>query len=134
MNKLQLIGRPTDDPECTVHTVSRNNNDVEMVVAKFNFAVNRRGTRDVADFFQCVAFGKTADFIKKYVKKGNQIYLEGSMRNNNYIDKDGRKIYGFQFHLSEIELLGKKGDTGQTETENGYRDIPEGEEPFNGDT
>lgn len=131
MNKLQLIGRPTADPEISYYTSKRGNTESQSARAKFTVAVNRRERgENTADFIPCVAFGKTAEVIEKYVKKGGQIYLEGSLQNNNYENKEGNKVYGFQMHVSQIELLGKKSTEEDQET-GGFVNMSEQEEtPF----
>lgn len=100
MNQWIAMGRLTADPEV------RYTQDGKAI-ARFNFAVNRRFKRDndpEADFFQCVAFGKLAETIEKYVGKGTKILLEGEVRNNNYTDRDGVKHYGTQVVINHFEF------------------------------
>ena len=76
MNKTILMGRLTRDPE--IRTAAGESG---TVIARFTLAVNRRFRRDgeaSADFINCVAFGKTAEFIEKYINKGRQICLDES--------------------------------------------------------
>lgn len=78
----------------------------------FSGAVKRRYVKEGetdTDWFKYVAFGKTADFIAKYFKKGSKMLVEGSFQNNNY-EKDGTKVYGFQFIIDSVEFFGKKED------------------------
>ena len=68
MNKTILMGRLTRDPE-----VRYSAGENAMAIARFTLAVNRRFRRDGeqnADFISCVAFGKTAEFIEKYITQG----------------------------------------------------------------
>lgn len=117
MNKLELIGRPTADPEISYHDFNVDGSPMQSCVARLSMAVSRIGAKEneiQADFIPCVAFGKMAERLQKYVKKGQQIYVEGPLRNNNYEDKDGKKVYGFQMNIQYMELLGKKNeDTGE---------------------
>ena len=90
MNKCEIVGRMTRDPE-TSNTPSEN------VVTRFSIAVNRRfknanGNYD-ADFINCIAFGKTAEFISKYFSKGMAIGLVGRIQTGSYTNKDGKKVY-----------------------------------------
>ena len=121
MNKLELIGRPTADPEISQYSVTVDGNPAQSQVARLSIAVSRFGAKEgevQADFIPAVAFGKMAERLQKYVKKGQLIYVEGPLRNNNYDDKDGKKVYGFQMNIQYMELLGKRneasGGTGES--------------------
>lgn len=100
MNKVIFTGRLTADPEL------RQSGDT--TITRFNLAVDRRGKRDEADFFSCTAFNKLAEFAKNYLVKGTKILLEGRIQNNNYTDRDGKKVYGFQVIADSIEFAGAK--------------------------
>ena len=95
MNKIILMGRLTRDPE-----VSYSNADNSIAITRFNLAVDRRfksaGDSTEADFFNCIAFGKQAEFVEKYLKKGTKILLTGRIQNNNYTNKEGQKVYSMQ--------------------------------------
>lgn len=90
INKIILMGRLTADPELQM---SASN----VPVLRFTVAVNRRVTnaqkddgRPTADFIDCVAFYKTAEFVSKYFKKGSVIIVFGSLQINTWKDKEGR--------------------------------------------
>lgn len=100
MNKVFFMGRLTADPE--------KKQSGDTTIARFNLAVDRRGKKDEADFFSCTAFGKLAEFTANYLNKGTKILLEGRIQNNNYTDREGRKVYGFQVIADSIEFAGAK--------------------------
>lgn len=131
MNRLTLTGRPTRDPEIRYS----GDAEKEKIIAKFTLASNRIFVREgeaTADFIPCAAFGRTAKIIDEYVRKGKHILVSGPIRNNDYINKDGVKIYGFQMTVETVEILEKK-NTGPAEpAEDGYLHIdPNDEElPF----
>lgn len=105
MNKIILIGRLCRDPE--VRYGGQNN----TAIAKFSLAVNRRFKREGqpdADFFNVTAFGKLGEFVEKYLKQGTKIVVEGEMQNNNYTNKEGQKVYGFQVVAGSIEFAESK--------------------------
>ena len=84
----------------------------DKALVNFNGAVNKRFVRDGepnADFFRYVAFGKTAEFISKYFKKGSKMLIIGELNNNNY-EKDGVKHYQDQILIDSVEFFGKKSD------------------------
>ena len=75
MNKVILMGNLTRDPE-----VRYSQGENSLAIARFSLAVNRRfarqGDTDV-DFFNCTAFGKTAEFVERYFKQGSRMTLCG---------------------------------------------------------
>ncbi|MEE3481883.1 MAG: single-stranded DNA-binding protein [Lachnospiraceae bacterium] len=104
MNRVILMGRLTRDPE-----VRYGAN--EMAIARFSIAVDRRFKREgqpEADFFNCTAFRKTAEFIEKYLKKGTKVVVEGQVQNDNYTNKDGQKVYGTVIVVDNIEFAESK--------------------------
>jgi single-strand DNA-binding protein len=106
MNKIILMCRLTADPE-----IRYSSNENQTCVAKFNLAVDRRFKREgepTADFFQIVAFGRLGEFAQNYLQKGTKVVLDGELRNNNYTNKDGQKVYGFQIVANSIEFAESK--------------------------
>lgn len=104
MNKVIEMGRLTSDPEIRQ---AQNNS----IVASFTIAVNRRFKRDGqpdADFFRCSAFGKTAEFVEKYLKKGVKVIVSGSLQNNDYKDKNGVDHHVTQIIVDEVEFAESK--------------------------
>lgn len=146
MNKVLFMGRLTRDPE-----VRYSQGANASAVARFSIAVDRRFKREGepdADFFNCTAFGKTAEFVEKYLKQGTKIVLSGRVENDNYTNKDGQKVYGTRILVEEIEFAESKnavsGNAGgqnaggntapQATTAEGFMNIPDGvdeELPFN---
>jgi single-strand DNA-binding protein len=105
MNKVILMGRLTRDPEVRYGGASNT------AIAKFSIAVDRRFKRDgepTADFFNVTAFGKQGEFVEKYLHKGTKIVLDGEIRNDNYTNKEGQKVYGFQIIANSIEFAESK--------------------------
>lgn len=91
MNKVIVMGRLTKDPD-----VRYSQGNEPIAVARYSLAVNRRFKKQgeqEADFINCVAFGKAAEFVEKFLKKGMQISIVGRIQTGSYTDKDGKKIY-----------------------------------------
>ncbi len=102
MNKVILIGRLTRDPE-----VRYSQGAEPMAIARYSLAVNRRFKRDGqpdADFLNCVAFGRNGEFAEKFLKKGMQICVIGSIQTGSYTDKDGNKRYTTDIVVEEHEF------------------------------
>lgn len=105
MNKVILMGNLTRDPEISY---SQSSN---LAIARFSIAVNRRFARegeDNTDFFNCTAFGKTAEFVEKYFHKGSRMLLSGRVENDNYTNKNGEKVYGVRIIAEDIEFAERK--------------------------
>ncbi len=110
MNKVILMGRLTRDPE-----VRYSQGASQTSVARFSVAVDRRFKRDGepdADFFNCTAFGKQAEFIERYLHKGTKIVLSGRVQNDNYTNKDGQMVYSVRIMVDEIEFAESKNASG----------------------
>ncbi len=109
MNKTLLIGRTTKDPD-----IRYAQSEQPMTIARFNLAVDRRFKKEgeqSADFISCVAFGKTAEFIEKYVFKGTKIAVEGRIQTGSYTNKDGNKVYTTDVVVEQVEFAGAKTDS-----------------------
>ena len=127
MNQVVLIGRLTKDPELRFIPNSGT------AVARFGLAVNREYSKDKeADFFNIVVWGKSAENAANYLKKGRLVAINGSMRNNNYEDKNGTKHYNIEVVANRVEFLewGDKND--QPNQSNYNKEKPSGQEDFNG--
>ena len=109
MNKIILLGRLVADPETRI---TQNN----TAMARFKLAVNRQGKKEdgqpTADFFQVTAWRHTAEFVQKYFTKGQQVLIEGYLRNNQYTDKDGNKRYSDDIHADKVYFADSKRDSG----------------------
>lgn len=123
MNKWISMVRLTRDAEIRYSADGK-------AVAKFDVAVNRKFKREGeadADFFSCVAFGKIAEtFEKLNIGKGTKLLIEGEVRNNNYTNREGQKVYGTQILVDSFEFCESKqgGETASapTRTTNPYVD------------
>ena len=110
MNKVILMGRLTRDPE-----VRYSQGASQTSVARFSVAVDRRFKREGepdADFFNCTAFGKTAEFVERYLHKGTKIVLSGRIQNDNYTNKDGQMVYSVRIIVDDVEFAESKNASG----------------------
>lgn len=110
LNQCTFLGRLTRDPEL------RYAGEKQMAIARFTLAVDRRKSRDgesEADFFQCVAFDKRAEFAEQYLHSGIRVLVSGNMKNNNYTNKSGDKVYGMELQTNHIEFADGKRDGGE---------------------
>lgn len=125
MNHVTLIGRLTKDPDVR-YTQSGN------TVATFTLAVDRRVPKDKpkeADFIPCVVWGKTAEVVERWCKKGKQLAIAGRIQVRSYNAKDGSKRYVTEVIVSELELLSSKNDSGSQQS-GGRPQLSDEEIPF----
>lgn len=105
MNKVELLGRLTKEPE--VRYTQTNN----TMVVNFTLAVNRRFAKEgeqQADFINCVAWSKTAEFVNKYFNKGQQVAVVGRVQTRNWEDDNGQKHYATEIVAEEVYFADSK--------------------------
>ena len=110
MNKVILMGRLTRDPD-----IRYSQNDSQVSVARFTLAVDRRFKRDseqTADFISCVAFGRTAEFFRDYMKQGTKVCVEGRIQTGSYTRQDGQKVYTTDVVVENAEFAESKAASG----------------------
>jgi single-strand DNA-binding protein len=95
MNSVNLVGRFVRDLELKYSKEGK-------AMLKSSIAVNR--SKDVTDFINIVAFGKTAELISEYHKKGDLIAVQGSIWTGSY-EKEGQKIYTFEVCVNQITFV-----------------------------
>ena len=105
MNNHTIHGRLTRDPELTPRANSDSSDRVNFTVA-----VDRR-YGDETDFFDCVCFGKRAEVIHKYFKKGQEIVVSGEGQIHQYEGKDGIKRRSYSIMVSDFDFCGSKNDS-----------------------
>lgn len=132
MNVVVLSGRLTKDPEVRA-TASGT------TVTNFSIAVDRRFKREgqpEVDFFNCTAFGKTADAIGKFFNKGRMIVISGSLQNDSYTNKEGRKVTATSVLIEGFSFVDRTEKPEKpAEPQGPWMDIPDdvddAELPFN---
>jgi single-strand DNA-binding protein len=144
MNKVILMGRLVRDCE-----VRYSQGENASAVARYTLAVDRRFKRDgepTADFINCVAFGRQAEFTEKYLRQGTKIAIVGRIQTGSYTDRNGNKVYTTDIVVEEQEFAESKASHGNASeqqdkpsphgsaNEDGFMNIPDGideELPFN---
>ena len=114
VNKVFLLGNVGKDPE--VRTTPGG-----MTVATFSLATADRAKdaqgnwADKTEWHNLVAFQRTAEIVRDYVKKGTQIFVEGKIQTRSWDDKEsGQKKYRTEILINELSLLGGRGEAGSS--------------------
>ena len=84
-------------------------------IARYTLAVDRKYKQDGqqnADFIQCIAFGKSAEFAEKYFRKGMKIAITGRIQTGSYTNKEGQKVYTTDVVIEEQEFAEGKNSSG----------------------
>jgi len=130
VNKVILIGRVGRDPE------SRYLNNGDAVV-NFSLATSSRKKDGVDDtqWHRITAYGKVAEVIGNYVKKGSLIYIEGSLKYGKFRDKEGNEKNTIDIIANQMQMLGNKSDDDRRnheneEQQNQRRDTDDSDVPF----
>ena len=116
MNSVQLVGRLTRDQEMRY-------TDGGSAIARFSLAVDRRYKSEngpTADFLNCVAFGRTAEFIEKYFRKGMRMGCQGRIQTGSYTNNDGQKVYTTDVVVESCEFVESKASQQPEENNNGF--------------
>ena len=134
MNKVILVGRLTADPELR-QTQSGVSSCRFTVAVDRRFADKNTGERQ-ADFITCVAWRQTAEFVSRYFNKGKMILVEGSLRNNNYQDRNHPDVthYTMDIFVDNVEFVGGKNESGGSQgghqnSNNNYQAAPQQNAP-----
>ncbi len=120
MNKVLLCGRLTRDPE-----VRYSQGERQMAIARYTLAVDRRNARrtqgndsqeQTADFIQCVAFDRAAEFAEKYLRQGTKMIVTGRIQTGSYTNKDGQRVYTTEVIVEEQEFAESRNASQQGNT------------------
>lgn len=113
MNNAVFYGRICQDIELKY---SKNN----TAICRFSIAVNRQYQNQdkKVDYFNLVAFGKTAENIEKYFGKGSRIVVRCHAQQEEYTNRDGNKVNSVSFIVDEFRFVDTKAERSETETQN----------------
>lgn len=114
MNRVCLIGRLTKNTELRA-TPNGTYTTSNTIAVNRNFK-NANGEYD-ADFINIVAWRNTAEFLCKYAKKGSLVGCDGRIQTRTYEDTDGKKVYVTEVLVEQVDLLEKKQENRETNTE-----------------
>lgn len=113
MNNVVFYGRICQDIELKY---SKNN----TAICRFSIAVNRQYQNQdkKVDYFNLVAFGKTAENIEKYFGKGSRIVVRCHAQQEEYTNRDGNKVNSVSFIVDEFRFVDTKAERSEIETQN----------------
>jgi single-strand DNA-binding protein len=122
MNKVILMGRLTRDPD-----IRYSQGATPTAVARYSLAVDRRFRRDgeqTADFINCVAFGRSAEFAEKYFRQGLKVIVTGRIQTGSYTNRDGVKVYTTDVVVEDQEFAESKAASESHYQQSNYQSGP----------
>ena len=130
LNHIVVMGRLTRDPELRYTQSS-------TPVASFTLAVDRDYGKEIqTDFFDCIAWRKTGEFVSKYFTKGSMAVVSGTMQSRDWEDKTGAKRRSWEINVQSVYFGSSKKDDSKGDDLPDYSpqfadiDIDDGELPF----
>ena len=104
VNKVILLGNIGKDPEVRE---TKAGNIVNLVMATSEKYTDKSGQKqENTEWHNLVVFGKLADVVAKYVKKGDKLYVEGSITTRKWEDKEGNTRYNTEIKVRDLTILG----------------------------
>lgn len=132
INKVILVGRVGRDPE--VGYLSNGNALAKLSLATSEAWKDKQSgeKKEATEWHRVVAFGKLAEIIGQYVKKGGMVYVEGKLQTRQY-EKDGQKHYSTEIVASELQMLDSRGGEAGPVHGGGQAPQPSQPAPFDDD-
>lgn len=109
VNKTLLLGRLGADPER--RSMPDGTAVCNFTVATSTVSVKSGERKEYTEWHKCCAFNKAAEVAGEYLKKGSQVFVEGSLRTRKWTDKDGQDKYTTEVVVGRLVLIGGKPDT-----------------------
>lgn len=130
LNKATIIGRLGQDPE--VRTTQGGTKVATLSIATSEKWKGKDGqTQERTEWHRVVAWGRTAEVARDYLKKGSQVYIEGPIQTREWEDKDGQKRYTTEIKALQLTMLGSGGRKSEPKREEpAPLAVDEGDLPF----
>lgn len=123
INKVILVGNVGIDPEVRAIESGVKVARVRLATTERTFNRQTNETTEHTEWHTVILWRGLADVVDRFVRKGSQLYIEGSLRTREWMDKENQKRYTTEIIASEMKLLGKRSDNpsaGQSAGSGGY--------------
>ena len=114
INKVILVGTVGKDPEMNYMPSGDAIANISVATNDSWKDKNTGEKKEITEWHRVVFFRQLADIVGKYLRKGQQVYIEGSLKTRSW-EKDGQKHYATEIVASDMQMLGSKGDGERTE-------------------
>jgi single-strand DNA-binding protein len=114
LNKVILIGNLGADPETRYTAGGDAVTSIRLATTETWKDKNSGEKREATEWHRVVFYRKLAEIADQYLKKGSQVYIEGSLRTRKWTDKDGQDRYTTEIEATEMQMLGGRGQGGDS--------------------
>ena len=104
LNRIMLIGRLTRDPE--LRQIQSGTSLCRFSIANNRIYSQNGERKEEVSFFNCTAWGRLAEIVHQYCRKGKQVGVEGRLRHYSWQDNDGKKNSSVEVVAEQLQLLG----------------------------
>ncbi len=120
INKVILLGNVGADPE--VRALEGGVKVARLRIATTERIYNRQTqeTKEHTEWHNVTLWRNLADVADRFIRKGSQVYIEGSLRTRDWTDKDGNKRYATEIVANDLKMLGRRGDAPASGADNSY--------------
>lgn len=109
INKVILIGNLGNDPDVRYTANGKAIANISLATSESWKDKDSGEQQERTEWHRVVFFGRLAEIVSEYLKKGSQVYVEGSLRTNKWQDKEGKDRYTTEIIASEMQMLGGRG-------------------------
>jgi single-strand DNA-binding protein len=126
LNKVQLIGNLGSDPEVKYMANGTCIANISIATSESWKDKQTGEQKEKTEWHRCSAFGKLAEIMEKYLRKGSLVYVEGQLETRKWQDDSGADRYSTGIKVRDMQMLGSKADNqGQNQNQGGgFRDSP----------
>lgn len=129
VNKVILIGNLGADPETRYMPSGEPVVNIRLATTDVWKDKTSGEKKEATEWHRVVFFGKLAEIAGQYLKKGRQVYIEGSLRTRKWQGQDGQDRYTTEIVASEMKMLGSREGLGDVARENNGRPAPASQKP-----
>lgn len=118
VNKVTILGHTCRDPETRYMASGEAVTNISVATNSSWKDKTTGEKREEVEYHRITFFGKLAEIADQYLKKGSQVYVEGSLRTRKYMDKDGVEKYATDIRADSMQMLGGRAQADLRNTAN----------------
>ena len=120
INKVILIGNVGADPEVRALEGGVKVARLRIATTERIYTSQTQETKEHTEWHNVTLWRNLADVADRFIRKGSQVYIEGSLRTRDWTDKDGNKRYATEIVANDLKMLGRRGDAPASGADNSY--------------
>ena len=116
VNKVTLIGNLGNDPELRSTQSGSAVANITLATSESWRDKETQETKERVEWHRVIFFGRLAEVVNEYLRKGSQVYVEGRIQTRKWQDKDGNDRYTTEIVANEMQMLGSRGSNSESPT------------------